>query len=488
MVLVEKKKPTKVDRCKEIDIVDFARSKGLGVTSKGRDYRLEDHDSFVFDRRKQRFYWNSQGISGDIIELSKLFFVDESIKDPKERFQKAVDVILNEGQKVEKVTNLHFEQEAYVHHPEDYQPLSKVGRSYLKDVRKLPDTVIHSLEKNELVMEIKPKSERKNYLVRDDRLDNAVAFLWRDQKSKEVIGASYQGTTIDHERFGDRGAYKHIDKNSTPNEGFNWKFGDPKNLKFFESSIDLISYAAASSDTLIDTWLISMEGLKQNVVANYFGQAVNELTPTEEFPKSLEICVDNDVAGHMFFERIHRLGNVNPFTGEIVQCKSGIPNDLHVPKEFKEVYDRIGNEYQVAPEAIMTIHKAENNLRTDNQLSTTKDIKAIFGKKLGPNEPAETIDLEECCKSAAEQLTKCKMKSGDYDFDQFYQSKGRTEAAAFMSLKAGNYYAAYKEHQHEFVPEVKKDWNDQLKHDQFMKEKRSLERRKLFQSREIDPG
>lgn len=485
---MDKKRPTKVDRCKEIDIVDFARSKGLGVTSKGRDYRLEDHDSFVFDRRKQRFYWNSQGISGDIIELSKLFFVNESIKDSKERFQKAVDVILNEGQKVEKVSNLHFEREPYDHHPEDYQPLSEIGYSYLKDVRKIPEEIIHGLEKKDLLMEIKPKPERKNYLVRDDRLDNAVVFLWRDQNTQEVTGASYQGTIIDHERFWDRGTYKHIDKNPTPSEGFNCKIGDPKNLKFFESSIDLISYAAAKRDTLKDTWLVSMDGLNQNVVANYFSQAVHELTATEEFPKSLEICVDNDAAGQMFFERVHRLGNVNPFTGEIVQCKSGIPNDLHVPREFKEIYEQIGNETHVAPEAIMAIHKAENNLSKENKLATTKDIKAIFGKKLEIDEPIKAIDLKESCRTAAKQLGKCKLKNGSYDFDQFYQSKGRTEASAFMSLKAGNYYAAYKEHQHEFVPEVKKDWNDQLKHDQFMKEKRSLERRKLFQSREIDPS
>lgn len=64
-----------IDRCKQMDIVDFARNNGLAVVNKGRDYRLEDHDSFVFDRKKQRFYWNSQGIGGDIIELTQLFLL-----------------------------------------------------------------------------------------------------------------------------------------------------------------------------------------------------------------------------------------------------------------------------------------------------------------------------------------------------------------------------------------------------------------------------
>ena len=41
------KKMSLIDRCKQIDIVDFARNNGMAVVNKGRDYRLEDHDSFV---------------------------------------------------------------------------------------------------------------------------------------------------------------------------------------------------------------------------------------------------------------------------------------------------------------------------------------------------------------------------------------------------------------------------------------------------------
>ena len=82
-----KKKMSLIDRCKQIDIVDFARNNGMAVVNKGRDYRLEDHDSFVFDRRKQRFYWNSQNINGDIIELAKLFFIEKEIQDPKQQFK-----------------------------------------------------------------------------------------------------------------------------------------------------------------------------------------------------------------------------------------------------------------------------------------------------------------------------------------------------------------------------------------------------------------
>ncbi|MCI1154506.1 hypothetical protein MOP91_15925, partial [Enterococcus faecium] len=107
------KKMSLIDRCKQMDIVDFARNNGLAVVNKGRDYRLEDHDSFVFDRKKQRFYWNSQGIGGDIIELTQLFFIDDSIQNPKQRFKAALDYILKDESKVERVENLHFETQEY---------------------------------------------------------------------------------------------------------------------------------------------------------------------------------------------------------------------------------------------------------------------------------------------------------------------------------------------------------------------------------------
>ncbi|MBK1151900.1 DNA primase, partial [Enterococcus faecium] len=47
--------------------------------------------------------------------------------------------------------------------------------------------------------------------------------------------------------------------------------------------------------------------------------------------------------------------------------------------------------------------------------------------------------------------------------------------------KAEQYYKGYKNHEHEFVPEVKKDWNDQLKHEIYQQEIRKQKRAMLFQ-------
>ncbi|HAQ2789731.1 TPA: toprim domain-containing protein, partial [Enterococcus faecium] len=395
------KKMSLIDRCKQIDIVDFARNNGMAVVNKGRDYRLEDHDSFVFDRRKQRFYWNSQNISGDIIELAKLFFIDKKIQDSKQQFKAATDFILKNEDKTERVENLHFETEKYKDHPVDYQPLTEKGRNYLKEERKLPEWLIDYAEKEGLIAELKPKHERQNFLVRDDRLDHAVAFLWKDPQTNETVGASYQGTFIDYERFGERGTYKHIDKNSTANHGFNLKIGDPKQLKFFESSIDLLSYAALNRDQLNDTWLVSMEGLKHHVISHYFGEAVSELRKKQAFPQSIEICVDNDRAGHIFYEKEQLMGAVDPFTNQKVRCERGIANDWQVPKEYKVIYEEVAKEEKITPEAIMAIHKTENNLQLTNQLVSAHKVNASFGQQLSVNDSIEAINLKDICREVA---------------------------------------------------------------------------------------
>lgn len=470
-----------IDRCKQMDIVDFARNNGLAVANKGRDYRLEDHDSFVFDRRKQRFYWNSQNISGDIIELAKLFFIDKEIQDPKQQFKAATDFILKNEDKTERVENLHFETEKYKDHPVDYQPLTEKGRNYLKEERKLPDWLIDYAEKEGLIAELKPKHERQNFLVRDDRLDHAVAFLWKDPQTKETVGASYQGTFIDYERFGERGTYKHIDKNSTANHGFNLKIGDPKQLKFFESPIDLLSYVALNRETVKDTWLISMDGLKDAVVGHYVREAVTELAPKEEFPESIEICVDNDRAGHIFWDKVHRLGVSNPFTGKAVYFEPDLPNDWQVPRKYQTIYEEVGKEMNVAPEAIMAIHKIENNLTENNQIVSFGEIHGVFAKKLAPKEKVQTIDVKEKCIEAAQQLKSCEKSDGTYDFDRFYRGKGKINEEIQISLKAKHYFEGYKNHDHEFVSEVKKDWNDQWKHEIQQQEIRKQKRAMLFQ-------
>ena len=103
---------------------------------------------------------------------------------------------------------------------------------------------------------------------------------------------------------------------------------------------------------------------------------------------------------------------------------------------------------------------------------------------MAKGEPVETIDLKEACTTVAKELKVCERADGTYNFDRFYSRKANIKdvnAGILLSYKAEQYYKGYKKHEHEFVPEVKKDWNDQLKHEIQQQEIRKQKRAMLFQ-------
>lgn len=54
-----------------IDIAEFMRTQGYTPVRHGNQGKisLKEHDSFVYDTKSKHFWWNSQGIEGDIIDL-----------------------------------------------------------------------------------------------------------------------------------------------------------------------------------------------------------------------------------------------------------------------------------------------------------------------------------------------------------------------------------------------------------------------------------
>lgn len=291
-----------------------------------------------------------------------------------------------------------------------------------------------------------------------------------------------------HKLMYDQGTQLNVDIDGIKNDGYThdqYPTGVTKYNKAdygdVEFTLGNISYAALNRDQLNDTWLVSMEGLKHHVISHYFGEAVSELRKKQAFPQSIEICVDNDRAGHIFYEKEQLMGAVDPFTNQKVRCERGIANDWQVPKEYKVIYEEVAKEMKVEPEAIMAIHKTENNLQLTNQLVSAHKVNASFGQQLSVNDSIEAINLKDICREVAKELKACERVDGTYDFDRFYQEKGDINAQILFSYKAEQYYKGYKNHEHEFVPEVKKDWNDQLKHEIQQQEIRKQKRAMLFQ-------
>ncbi|MBT2604978.1 toprim domain-containing protein [Bacillus sp. ISL-53] len=267
-----------IKKAETIDIIDFCDQNSIDVQSDNeRYYRLVEHDSCVIDRRKNVFYWNSKGKGGNVIN-----FVQEV---EETNFMGAMNKLLDENHDYQKNENVEFVVVPYEYSPEKEVEKFDKARDYLINERKIDADLVDDLH--------------DKGLIKQDKYNN-VLFLWKDYEN--IMGCSEQGT-IKSEKF-KRGTWKSVQKNSTANYGFNVKNGEPKHLKFFESSIDLLSHATLNKKELKDTWLISMEGLKHNTVYNYVLKAKEQLKDT---PESVSLCVDNDKAGTAFVDKLSLL-------------------------------------------------------------------------------------------------------------------------------------------------------------------------------------
>ncbi|MBA1392822.1 DUF3991 domain-containing protein, partial [Lactobacillus sp. XV13L] len=230
-----------------VDIVSFCQENGIDFEEESNRYvRLAAHDSLLIDRKTNMFYWNSRQLSGGAINFVKDYYLENG------DFRQAVQLLLNG-----KDGYLDHSQVKIVNEPYEYinNEINTIdhARKYLKDVRGISDKTINEFY--------------NSGILREDKYHNVI-FKWLDSKRINVIGASEQGTVINHEEYGKRGTRKHIQKNSTSGYGITHCIGKARNLKFFESCIDMMSYRDLHPE-LQDTMLVSMEGLKENTFMNY---------------------------------------------------------------------------------------------------------------------------------------------------------------------------------------------------------------------------
>lgn len=305
IAMEQQKKNTKryteeeIEKAASLDIVDYCMQNDIPVKSDSeRYYRLAEHDSLIIDRKKNQFYWNSRGVNGNIIN-----FVQEV---EGASFPGAMQRLLEGEKDYEKASEVK-----YVSEPYDYEQFSKKevshfdrAKEYLVNDRKIDPQVVEALH--------------NKGLIKQDKYNN-VLFLWKDRETGAVMGGSEQGV-IKSDKY-KRGAWKSIQKNSTANYGFNVLNGEPRNLKFFESSIDLLSYASLHKRDLKDTHLVSMEGLKPQVVFNYYMKSRERLG---DEPDSVSLCVDNDNAGRAFVDRLIHL-RYEKNDGRVVVIKPEYP-------------------------------------------------------------------------------------------------------------------------------------------------------------------
>lgn len=313
------------------DILELAEKVGIGLTRTGHnEYKGRDHDSLVVTPSKNAWFWNSRNVSGyGALSFAKDYILADENLDKKDSFLKAMDIIskaqINESE-VKEIKCEPFKFNA----KEIDNKFNKV-KSYLNKKRGLNNNLIQILH--------------RQGIIEQDKFGNAL-FLWRDPESKEIKGATKQGTWINHEKYGKRGTLKRIEPNSTYGYGFSFDStdvisgkGKPENIRFFESSIDALSYYNLNPKKLTNTRFVSMDGLKKEVIANYINLTAKQLARSGSKLKSIALGVDNDDAGNNFVKEIQKF-QAKDSEGNILPILSAQPNTKY-GKDWNDVLKHV---------------------------------------------------------------------------------------------------------------------------------------------------
>ena len=145
------------------------------------------------------------------------------------------------------------------------------AENYLSDVRKISRGRVKSCISSLYIFQ--------EYGIRN------ILFVMYDENRK-AVGAEIHGSTKG-------GRFIGIAENPKYGYGFNIIYGKPKQIYFFESAIDLLSFLEIHMGKDIFVYnkaFVSMGGLKENVVKHMSGL----------YTYNIILCVDNDEAGQKF--------------------------------------------------------------------------------------------------------------------------------------------------------------------------------------------
>lgn len=129
---------------------------------------------------------------------------------------------------------------------------------------------------------------RNGSIAQQEKTGN-VLFKYYDDQGK-VIGAEKVGTSTDHK-------FKGIATGSAAGHGFEVVRGTGEKAFFFESAIDMLSYLQMHDKELTDCRLVSMMGVKPNIV-------LETMLRHNISPENVFLCSDNDTAGNEFAQRL----------------------------------------------------------------------------------------------------------------------------------------------------------------------------------------
>ena len=308
---------TNIENLKNLSILDVANKLGIEVKRTGTNtFSWTEHDSFMINTRDNYFNWFARSIGGDVIKMVQV--VQEELTGESISFKQAKHFLEDKEIPIVSKTILP-EKEPFKYYLKPFETDLKKAREYLHDIRGLSNETIDFFQEKGVLSQATKKS--KNYY-------EPVIVFKSLNKHNEVIGASLQGIIENHSLY-DRGRLKQIMRGSDGTTGMNVDIGEPKRLIFAESPIDLMSYYELHKDSLQDVRLVAMDGLKESTVSRHVAELLSEvgelngevdqdkkssfLSETARLSTFFEngkhkdlitLAVDNDEAGHDFFERL----------------------------------------------------------------------------------------------------------------------------------------------------------------------------------------
>ena len=263
------------ERAAYVNLPQFLMAHGFDLKKVGREYVWKDHDSLHIKdngpgERGQwfRFRENKGGDNiGFLREYMDMSFIDA----------------------VEALTGEHIDRTYTPSRTYESKPVQQTARELsLAEADNARRVFAYLCKTRGLDYDLVASLVRQGVITQEEKTGN-VLFKYYDTDGK-VIGAEKVGTSTDHK-------FKGIATRSAAGHGFEVVCGTGEKAFFFESAIDMLSYMQMHDKELTDCRLVSMMGVKPNIVLDTMLR--NNISPDHVF-----LCSDNDTAGNDFAQRL----------------------------------------------------------------------------------------------------------------------------------------------------------------------------------------
>ncbi|WP_332237973.1 DUF3991 domain-containing protein [Sporolactobacillus sp. KGMB 08714] len=420
-----------------MDMVAYLQSKGEDFDVSGAYYRNKTHDSLVICPSKGYYVWNSR--SGEerenrsCINLAKAFY--------NLSFIEAVTDILEHRGYRRKETAVQVQEKQSFDYDRDVHEMGQTAelKAYLVGNRRINAWLV-----SELI--------EKGYLAEDTQRN--VIFKWHDPIEKEkIVGANLEGTWLIPPEKRTSPVHKRFKKILTTGDyGYYFDVGKTRDIDkiyFFEAPVDALSFLTLKIDEgsreIQNARFFSMNGLKLKTLLKNYRLLEERLNRRIE----AHICVDNDAAGHHFFEDVRDYSFVRSGKDMLV---NEIPYDLVLPKKLASFYRKVGEQAGIDWTWLAAIRKVETN----------------FAHEGGAGEPDihARQNVKEATLICADLLSKNTGSNGQVQLrqvigDYFKAIKDKTEVFQYEP-KIRYYHNAYNNSWVPVAETIPKDWNDLL--------------------------